>query len=80
MDFTGCLNDEAFGPAVRGCRGDFDFTIKFEQIFMVLLPASIFTAVSLSRIAFLARRPSIVAGAGLKYTKLVCTKTASVEQ
>ncbi|GKU12235.1 unnamed protein product [Fusarium langsethiae] len=29
MDFTGCTSDSSFGPIIRGCRGDFDFTLKF---------------------------------------------------
>ncbi|KAI0845220.1 P-loop containing nucleoside triphosphate hydrolase protein [Daldinia vernicosa] len=37
MDFSGCVNDELFGPTVRGCRGDFDFTIVFENVFFSLI-------------------------------------------
>lgn len=45
MDFSGCLNDGAIEPAVVGCRGDFDFTIKFEKIVFSLIPsASVITA------------------------------------
>lgn len=72
MDFSGCLNDEAFGPAVEGCRGDFDFTIKFESIFLSMIPAAIFIAVSLPRIVYLGRRPVIVGGSLLRIAKLVC--------
>lgn len=40
MDFSGCLNDSAdvFDPVVKGCRGNFDFTIQFETIFFSLIP------------------------------------------
>lgn len=31
--------DGAFGPAVVGCRGNFDFTITFEQYFFSLTPS-----------------------------------------
>lgn len=72
MDFSGCLNDEALGPAVEGCRGDFDFTIKFETIFLSMIPAAIFIAVSLPRIVHLNRQPIIVGGALLRTAKLVC--------
>lgn len=71
MDFSGCLNDESLGPAVEGCRGDFDFTIKFEKIFLSMIPASIFIAASLPRIVHLKRQPTIVGGALLRIAKLV---------
>ena len=71
MDFSGCSNDDSFGPTVRGCRGDFDFTIKFEKIFFALIPASVFIALSLSRIVYLARTPAIATGALLRTVKLV---------
>lgn len=40
MDFSGCLNDgeNVLDPVVKGCRGDFDFTIQFETIFFSLIP------------------------------------------
>jgi len=71
MDFSGCPDDDSFGPAVRGCRGDFDFTIKFEKIFFALIPVSIFIALSLSRIVYLSRKPIIVSGVLLRTAKLV---------
>lgn len=40
MDFSGCLNDEAIEAVALGCRGEFDFTIKFEEIFFSLLPSA----------------------------------------
>ncbi|KAK3996623.1 canalicular multispecific organic anion transporter 1 [Cladorrhinum sp. PSN332] len=70
MDFSGCVDDHSFGPAVRGCRDDFDFTIKFEKIFFSLIPASIFIALSLSRIVHLGRKPFSVTGRLLLGAKL----------
>ncbi|KAM7204723.1 canalicular multispecific organic anion transporter 1 [Naviculisporaceae sp. PSN 640] len=70
MDFSGCLNDEALGPAVEGCRGDFDFTIKFETIFLSMIPAAVFIAVSLPRIVHLKRQPNIIGGDVLRWAKL----------
>ncbi|KAF5242417.1 hypothetical protein FANTH_8703 [Fusarium anthophilum] len=32
MDVEGCLSDASFGPFVKGCRGNFDFTLKFEIV------------------------------------------------
>lgn len=75
MDFSGCNGDHSLGPAVRGCRDDFDFTIKFEKVFFSLIPASIFIALSLSRIVHLGRKPFIVTGRCLLGAKLtaICT-------
>jgi len=71
MDFSGCLNDESIGPTVQGCRGNFDFTIKFEKIFLDLIPTVVFIAICLPRIVILARRPAIVGGAALRRAKSV---------
>jgi ATP-binding cassette, subfamily C (CFTR/MRP), member 1 len=78
MDFSGCPDDDSFGPAVRGCRGDFDFTIKFEKIFFVLIPAPIFIALALSRIVYLSRKQTIVSGVLLRTAKLVSLGTPSL--
>jgi len=72
MEFSVCPDDVLFGPTVdHGCRGDFDFTIKFEKIFFSLIPASIFVALSLTRVLYLTRQPTVVAGTVFKYAKLV---------
>lgn len=71
MDFSTCPDDVLFGPTVDGCRGGFDFTIKFEKIFFSLIPASIFVALSLTRVLYLTRQPTVVAGTVFKYAKLV---------
>lgn len=71
MDFSGCRNDDSLGPAVLGCRGDFDFTIKFEKIFLDLIPTAVFIAICLPRIVYLIHRPAIVGGAALRWTKSV---------
>ncbi|KXX77725.1 Canalicular multispecific organic anion transporter 1 [Madurella mycetomatis] len=80
MDFSGCLDDESFGPTVRGCRGDFDFTIKFERIFFSLIPAPVFIALALARIVHLTRKPIIVSGRLLRVSKLVAISAYSVLQ
>ncbi|KAI1780252.1 P-loop containing nucleoside triphosphate hydrolase protein [Hypoxylon cercidicola] len=73
MDFSGCLNDESFGPTVQGCRGDFDFTIMFEKIFFALIPSAVFIALCLPRVVYLTRKPAIVGGAFLQYIKAAVT-------
>lgn len=60
MDFSGCSNDLSIGPTVQGCRADFDFTIKFEKIFLSIIPATVFIGLSFPRIVWLCRKPTIV--------------------
>ena len=62
MGPSGCLNDNYFGPDVQGCRGDFDFTLQFEQIFLSILPACIFMSAAFVRMVVLIRRPTMVQG------------------
>lgn len=73
MEFSGCFNDESLGPTVEGCRGDFDFTIKFEKICFMLLPSTLFIAIGLPRLIYLLRRPVVVNDGGrhLQAAKLV---------
>jgi ATP-binding cassette subfamily C (CFTR/MRP) protein 1 len=32
--------DDVFGPVVLGCRGDFDFTLLFEQSMLTTVPST----------------------------------------
>ncbi|KAK1962763.1 hypothetical protein LY78DRAFT_660931 [Colletotrichum sublineola] len=64
------LNDDTLGPVVRGCRDDFDFTVKFEHVFFSTVPASIFIAAALLRLFHLFRKPRLVDGAILQWIKL----------
>ncbi|KAG8161139.1 hypothetical protein KVR01_009403 [Diaporthe batatas] len=70
MDFSGCLNDEAIEPAVLGCRGEFDFTVKFEKIFFSILPSAIFILTGLPRITVLWHRKAVVSATLLCFAKL----------
>ncbi|PVH82350.1 ATPase-like protein [Cadophora sp. DSE1049] len=60
LDFSECRDDQSFGPDVRGCRDDFDFTVRFENIFFALVPSSVFVACSLIRIVSLLRNPRVL--------------------
>lgn len=80
MYFATCIDDTAFGPIVSGCRGNFDFTLKFEKIILSMLPSAVFIALSVPRGIFLAFRPSIVGGAIFQYTKLVCPPSDRVKE
>lgn len=81
MGFSACPDDETFGPTVTACRDNFDFTIKFERIFLSLIPSSVFIAVALSRVLFLVRRPEIVQNYIWRVLKLVriCEKNSTEE-
>ncbi|TDZ14677.1 ABC transporter FUM19 [Colletotrichum orbiculare MAFF 240422] len=78
MNFISCPNDDSIGPSVQGCRNDFDFTLKFEKIFLTILPTTLFIALSIPRVAALVRRPKIVDGAFLQCTKLAAITTYAV--
>lgn len=71
MDFSGCHDDDTFGPAVQGCRGDFDFTIRFEQLILGIIPPAVFIPLVLPRLLYLWHRPNIVGGPFLLAAKLV---------
>lgn len=73
------MNDISFGPAVEGCRGNFDFTLKFEKIILSILPSAIFIALSVPRGIYLARRPIIVGGTTFRFTKIVRFHSAPTE-
>ncbi|PWY89417.1 P-loop containing nucleoside triphosphate hydrolase protein [Aspergillus sclerotioniger CBS 115572] len=62
---AGC-QDNSFGPyAGPECRGGFDFTLKFEEIVMTLVPATIFLLVAtIIIICLLWTRGSVGAGVG----------------
>ncbi|KAM5360718.1 hypothetical protein ACJA88_014729 [Fusarium oxysporum] len=67
-----CLNDDSLGPAVRGCRGNFDFTVVFEDVVFVIVPAIAFICLGFLRISKLCRchRP-IVGPSAVQWTKLL---------
>ncbi|KAJ5096778.1 hypothetical protein N7456_007499, partial [Penicillium angulare] len=68
-----CTDDTSFGPVVVGCRGNFDFTLKFEKIILTILPSAIFIALAIPRVVVLAGRPITKEGNGFKFTKLTVT-------
>jgi ATP-binding cassette, subfamily C (CFTR/MRP), member 1 len=75
MDSNICINDHSLGPSVRGCRGDFDFTLKFERIFLVIIPGAIFISLCLARLAYLLQQPQVVFSILFQFTKLVILRT-----
>lgn len=73
-----CLNDDSFGPGVQGCRGDFDFTQKFERIFLSIIPTVVFVAATFARVAVLSQRERIVGGIIIQSVKIVSLCSISV--
>ncbi|KAL2208337.1 P-loop containing nucleoside triphosphate hydrolase protein [Sarocladium strictum] len=71
MTTSACHNDQDFGPAVKGCREDFDFTQKFERIFFLLVPAALFIPLAATQVSRLIRRPKIVRAIPLQILKIV---------
>lgn len=71
MATTACLNDESFGPVVKGCRDDFDFTLRFQHIVLAIVPATLFLALSIPRSIWLSQQPRIVSGVAFQFVKLV---------
>ncbi|KFG82056.1 putative ABC multidrug transporter [Metarhizium anisopliae] len=51
-----CLGDNSIGPAVVGCRGDFDFTITFEETILSILPSACFIFLTTPRLWVLSKR------------------------
>ncbi|KJK76845.1 hypothetical protein H634G_07887 [Metarhizium anisopliae BRIP 53293] len=51
-----CLGDNSIGPAVVGCRGDFDFTITFEETILSILPSACFIVLATPRLWVLSKR------------------------
>lgn len=63
--------DAAFGPAIAGCRDDFDFTLVFEQSIFVILPASLLLVAAPVRLLRLGKSPVVVGGRMFRDFKLV---------
>ncbi|KKA30744.1 hypothetical protein TD95_005155, partial [Thielaviopsis punctulata] len=75
-----CSNDGSFGPTVLGCRGNFDFTLTFENIFMSVVPSAIFTLAAIIRLMCLRGRNNVVSGHRLQMSKVVAiTMLATVQ-
>ncbi|KAK9776692.1 putative P-loop containing nucleoside triphosphate hydrolase protein [Seiridium cardinale] len=72
--------DDQFGPAIYGCRDDFDFTLTFEQCFFSIVPAAALLIVAPFRIRHLSALPKAVRGTLLRYIKLAVISLWSICQ
>ncbi|KAK7744423.1 hypothetical protein SLS62_010147 [Diatrype stigma] len=74
MDNATICDDTAFGPTVTGCRGNFDFTLLFEQAFLSIAPSAIFLLCAAGRLGALLPRTRArkrqVTGTGFQRIKL----------
>ncbi|KAF4950152.1 hypothetical protein FSARC_13295 [Fusarium sarcochroum] len=69
------------GPAVRGCRGHFDFTVAFEDVVFVIVPAIAFLCLGLYRSLTLYRRHRpIVGGIAFQCIKLALVTCLAILQ
>ena len=66
-----CQNDSTFGPAVIGCRGNFDFTLLFEQVVLSIVPAGLFILLSIWRLTVITSCPTLIGGPQFRAAKLV---------
>lgn len=69
----GCASaDRSFGPAIpSSCRGGFDFTLLFEQIFLSFFPAAALILASSFRLWQLQHTQTVTSGAVLQLSKQV---------
>ena len=76
--------DDAFGPAVHGCRGNFDFTLLFEQSFFQIAPCALLLLLVPLRASQLHRQNVKTLRTGMQGTKqsaiavLAATQLASL--
>jgi ATP-binding cassette subfamily C (CFTR/MRP) protein 1 len=65
-------NDASFGPQVLECRAEFDFTVYFEESFLVIAPSSFAILSFLVRAHHLRSQPACAQSGKLLPLKLVC--------
>ncbi len=64
--------DAAVGPQVASCLRAFDFTLRFEDLFLSIIPSALFTFVALVRLYLLKRGPKLIfRGGAFQFLKLV---------
>ncbi|KAM6480577.1 P-loop containing nucleoside triphosphate hydrolase protein [Trichoderma sp. SZMC 28011] len=80
MSVSACANDDAFGPAVEGCRGNFDFTVAFEEVILSILPSACFAILAALRLVSLSRQSHTTANILLRNVKVVLLSGFSATQ
>lgn len=65
--------DDTFGPHAANCRGEFDFTLLFEETILSLSPLAILLIIAPLRILHLLKKDRKVVQSPILSLKLVCT-------
>lgn len=76
----GFAADERFGPSVSSCRREFDFTILFEEIVLVIVPSCTFVVLAAILLLFSRRRRLVVRRGQLHAFKLVSATALALAQ
>lgn len=71
MNSSLCLSDETFGPGVEDCSRTFDFTLKFEDSILSIIPSILLILLAPVRLFFLKGRRRRVGGRAYQVSKLV---------
>lgn len=82
MDSLQCgfAADTKLGPSVSPCRREFDFTIVFEEVVLVVIPAAVFVVLAIASLLSLHRAPILVRHGRLHPFKLFSATTLAVAQ
>ncbi|KAH6652223.1 putative ABC multidrug transporter [Truncatella angustata] len=64
-----CPGDRSFGPAVVGCRNDFDFSITFEETILSIVPSGLFILIAAWRLHTLTSYQKLIRGHAIRYLK-----------
>lgn len=72
MENNSWAADDQFGPAVKGTRSSFDFTLLFENTFLSIVPSTIFLFAALLRARSLYGSSKKVASSWTRLQKIVC--------
>lgn len=72
--------DNVFGPAVHGCRSDFDFTLLFEQSILQIAPCALLLLSLPWRTAYLTRQTIKTRRTGFRAVKQTAVATLAATQ
>ncbi|KAM7201434.1 P-loop containing nucleoside triphosphate hydrolase protein [Naviculisporaceae sp. PSN 640] len=70
MGHNECPHDYHLKPIFHTCRGVHDFSLKFEKIFLAIVPTSLFILFAIARFLYLVRKPKIVTGFTFRAVKI----------
>ncbi|KAF4440782.1 hypothetical protein F53441_12190 [Fusarium austroafricanum] len=65
------FSEDTFGPVVKGCRSNFDFTLLFEETILCILPACVAVSLAIVRILRLRTNRTIFKGGWILPLKLI---------